>query len=238
MVVVLFDVDGTLTYPMKPIESDVIKSLQDLKSKGYNLSVVGGSDYKKISEQLGETIYLFDNICSENGLVTHTKNEIVSLSLIQTLGETAFQDLINTILSELSRITIPIKRDRFIEVRKACINVSPIGRSCSYEERIQFNHYDMIHKIRHRLIENLTPILKKYNLKAAIGGMISIDIYPVGWDKTYSLNFFHNEEKIHFFGDKTDPGGNDYELFINNRVTGHTVIDPKDLINKLSLLFP
>ena len=38
-----------------------------------------------------------------------------------------------------------------------------------------------------------------------IGGQISIQMFPIGWDKTYCLQFVENEgyQEIHFFGDKT-----------------------------------
>lgn len=40
-----------------------------------------------------------------------------------------------------------------------------------------------------------------------IGGQISIDVFPVGWDKTYCLRHIPVDEfqEIHFFGDKTQP---------------------------------
>jgi hypothetical protein len=43
------------------------------------------------------------------------------------------------------------------------------------------------------------------------------------WDKTYCLKFVEEKkyEEIHFFGDKTAPGGNDHEIFedrYNNRI--------------------
>ena len=42
-------------------------------------------------------------------------------------------------------------------------------------------------------------------LDFAIGGQISIDIFPRGWDKTFCLQFVEKDgfETIHFFGDKT-----------------------------------
>lgn len=85
------------------------------------------------------------------------------------------------------------------------LNVSPIGRNCSYDERVDFNNYDKEHKIREKLVEALQKEFEDFNLTFAIGGMISIDIFPQGWDKTYSLRHVQDEgfEEIHFFGDKT-----------------------------------
>ena len=67
-------------------------------------------------------------------------------------------------------------------------------------------------------------------MKFSIGGQISFDVFPVGWDKTYSLQFVEKEgyEQIHFFGDKTYAGGNDFEIFEDPRTIGHTVTCPED----------
>lgn len=233
MKTLLFDVDGTLTMPMDKIQQNMIDKLTHLKNNGYNLSIVGGSDYAKIATQLEGALHLFDYICSENGLVTYHKDNIYKESLLENIGDDAYQALVNIIMKELSNITIPVKRDRFIELRTGCINVSPIGRSCSYTEREQFYNYDLIHNIRKKLINTISPFLEQYGLTAAIGGMISIDIYQLGHDKTYCLKYFKDDD-VYFFGDKTEPGGNDYNLYISDKVTGIHVDNPSHLISLLN----
>lgn len=71
------------------------------------------------------------------------------------------------------------------------------------------------------------------------GGQISFDVFPVGWDKTYCLNHVMKEnfKEVHFFGDKTFPGGNDYELFQDDRTIGHSVESPIDTKKQLQDLF-
>jgi len=97
------------------------------------------------------------------------------------------------------------------------INVSPIGRNCSYQERREFQAHDRVKGIRQGLIDALQqhPDISKFNLTYSIGGQISFDVFPTGWDKTYALKHVENEgfEEIHFFGDKTDEGGNDHEIY-------------------------
>ena len=46
------------------------------------------------------------------------------------------------------------------------------------------------------------------NLCYSIGGQISFDVFPKGWDKTFCLTHIGEKEfdEIHFFGDKTFPG--------------------------------
>jgi phosphomannomutase len=40
-------------------------------------------------------------------------------------------------------------------------------------------------------------------------------------------------EEIHFFGDKTDPGGNDHQIFTDPRTIGHKVTSPADTMGQL-----
>jgi phosphomannomutase len=44
-------------------------------------------------------------------------------------------------------------------------------------------------------------------------------------------------KEIHFFGDKTYQGGNDYEIFTDQRTIGHSVQSPADTIRILKELF-
>jgi phosphomannomutase len=71
-------------------------------------------------------------------------------------------------------------------------------------------------------------------------------VFPTGWDKTYCLGHLEAEAKkpgginykdIHFFGDKTFPGGNDYEIYEDPRTIGHSVTDPDDTIKQVKEIF-
>ena len=119
------------------------------------------------------------------------------------------------------------------------INVSPIGRNCSQSEREEFERYDAIHNIRTTMVDVLRTEFADLNLTYSIGGQISFDVFPSGWDKTYCLNYIKQEDYdvVHFFGDKTYQGGNDYELFSHPRVIGHTVLSPEDTVSQCRALF-
>ena len=61
-----------------------------------------------------------------------------------------------------------------------------------------------LQNVRKALVEKLSAKFEKYNLTFSIGGQISFDVFPKGWDKTYCLQFVENDfDEIHFFGDKT-----------------------------------
>lgn len=220
---------------------DLRNYLLELRAKGVPLAVVGGSDLRKVTEQLGtsldDVLARFDYVFTENGLVGYKGTQPLPVASIQTkLGEKELQRLINWVLAYFSRLELPTKRGNFVEFRSGMLNFSPVGRSCSYEERLAFNAYDQEHGIRHKFAEELRREFgDALDLEVAIGGQISVDVYPRGWDKTYCLRYLEEEhETIHFFGDRTMEGGNDHAIFVHPRTIGHTVTSPEDTRQKVS----
>merc|ERR1712224_845838 len=202
--------------------------------------IVGGSDLSKIKEQLGDDVVeSFDYVFSENGLMAHRKGEVLGVqSLTKHLGEANLQRFLNATLRELAAIELPVKRGTFIEFRNGMLNVSPVGRNCSQEERDAFEQYDKVHGIRKDLVEKLRTKFADFGLTYSIGGQISFDVFPNGWDKTFSLQFVEKDyDEIHFFGDKTYKGGNDYEIFESEKTQGHTTTGPSDTIKQCTELF-
>lgn len=118
------------------------------------------------------------------------------------------------------------------------INVSPIGRNCSREERDDFENFDKTANVRKTFIENLRKEFGEETLTYSVGGQISFDVFPKGWNKTFCLQFVEKDfDEIHFFGDKCYPGGNDHEIYEDNRTIGHAVETPEDTIKLLEELF-
>ncbi|KAF3814360.1 hypothetical protein GH733_017518 [Mirounga leonina] len=225
-VLCLFDVDGTLTPARQKIDPEVAAFLQKLRSR-VQIGVVGGSDYSKIAEQLGEgdeVIEKFDYVFAENGTVQYKHGRLLSKQTIQNhLGEELLQDLINFCLRYMALLRLPKKRGTFIEFRNGMLNISPIGRSCTLEERIEFSELD----------KNIPACL------LPLGGMISFDVFPEGWDKRYCLDSLDQDsfDTIHFFGNETSPGGNDFEIYADPRTVGHSVISPQDTVQRCREIF-
>jgi len=236
MILILLDVDGTLTHPRQIILDDMISFLQNINKETCHLGIVGGSNIKKIQEQLQLPQFeLFNYIFAENGLDCYTYNKDLmkltntfNYSIIEELGEETIEYIVNMINIELKTLEIPVRTSNFIELRKSIINVSPIGRDCSQEQREDFYHYDSTYKVREKLINKLKKKLGHLNLEYSIGGQISIDIFPTGWNKTYCLHHIDMNKymKIYFIGDKTSKGGNDYELYSSSYVNGITTTSP------------
>ncbi|XP_071368766.1 phosphomannomutase 2 isoform X2 [Centroberyx affinis] len=238
----LFDVDGTLTAARQRVTPDMAEFLQLLRGR-VRVGVVGGSDLQKIQEQLGdddELIQKMDYVFAENGLVAYKNGQLLSIQSIQAhMGEELLQDFINFCLNYMAKIKLPKKRGTFIEFRNGMLNISPIGRSCTQEERIEFYNLDQKEKIREQFVSVLREEFKGKGLSFSIGGQISFDVFPDGWDKRYCLGIVEkdNYSTIHFFGDKTKPGGNDYEIYSDPRTMGHAVKCPLETRRVCDQLF-
>lgn len=215
------------------------------------IGFVGGSDLVKQQEQLGtadvDVKTLFDFCFAENGLTAYKNGQALpSNSFIQWIGEAQYKELVSFCLHYIADLDVPVKRGTFVEFRNGMINVSPVGRNASVQERNDYEAYDKVHNIRATFVEKLRERFGHLGLTFSIGGQISFDVFPTGWDKTYCLQHLENEAKktggiayteIHFFGDKTFKGGNDYEIFEDSRTIGHTVVGPEDTAKQLKELF-
>jgi len=130
-------------------------------------------------------------------------------------------------------------------LRNGMINISPIGRNASNDERNEYEKYDKQHNIRTQFVETLKQKYSDFGLTFSIGGQISFDVFPTGWDKTYCLRHVEAEKNIsgveyttvHFFGDKTFKGGNDYEIFEDGRTVGHSVGNPEETMRLVKEMF-
>ncbi|XP_013116069.1 phosphomannomutase [Stomoxys calcitrans] len=241
-ILLLFDVDGTLTLPRSNITPEFEEFVYTQVQPRATIGIVGGSDLEKMFEQLNgrKILEKFDFVFPENGLVQIEKGqEMGKQNIVKHLGEDTLQRFINFVLRYLSELKLPFKRGTFLEFRNGMMNVCPIGRQCSREERNTFAAYDKEHQIRSKMIAILKKEFADVDLTYSIGGQISFDVFPKGWDKTYSLRYIeanHKFKEIHFFGDKTEPGGNDYEIFIDPRTISHKVESPNDTMRILQEL--
>lgn len=225
----------------------LLASLRRKVAIGY----VGGSDLVKQQEQIGASdvpvTAMFDFCFPENGLNAFRLGEqLASQTFIGWLGEEKYQRLVKFCLRYIADLDIPVMRGTFVEFRKGMINVSPVGRNASNEERAAYEQFDLQHGIRPKFIEALKKEFPDFGLTYSIGGMISFDVFPCGWDKTYCLQHVEAEAKrpdgvdyktIHFFGDKTAQGGNDYEIANDARTTEHPVKSPDETMAIIKKMF-
>ena len=107
----------------------------------------------------------------------------------------------------------PVRTGNHIEVRPGMINFSVVGRDATQEQRKAYNQWDEYRKEREDIVEYVTQAYP--HLEASVGGSISVDIYPIGNDKSQAIKYLYTESpdaNFIFVGDRTEPGGNDYAL--------------------------
>ena len=65
------------------------------------------------------------------------------------------------------------------------------------------------------MVEAMQREFADMHLTFSIGGQISFDVFPTGWDKTFCLNYIKEGEydEIHFFGDKTFKGNDIHGIY-------------------------
>ena len=214
----IFDVDGTLTPSRQPMTKEFQEFFKEW-TKTNKFYLVTGSDIEKLQEQM-----CFYDIDAER-IFTCCGNQmwkpdphIVNISAKQVY-ENKFElpKHLDTFLKViLNNSEYPHRYGNHIENRGSMVNFSIVGRNCTQEQRDDFLKWDNIHRERERIANIIRN--KASGIDAAIGGEISIDIYPEGKDKSQIFeyieeieNFFCPDEYI-FIGDRTEDGGNDYPL--------------------------
>ena len=77
---------------------------------------------------------------------------------------------------------------------------------------------------------------KTVRLGVLLAGETGIDITPLGADKSQIIKDLDMTQKYWFFGDKMEPGGNDYTLSLALAYRGHRITQVKDWKHTWQLL--
>tara|TARA_R100001510_G_C7631162_1_gene190007 strand:- start:116 stop:820 length:705 start_codon:yes stop_codon:yes gene_type:complete len=199
----IFDIDGTLTPSRLPIDPEFEKFfLEWMEDK--KVYFVTGSDKDKTIEQIGETIWNnATRVYQSCGNAVYEGGKLIRQSDFKM--DTELQRLLYTFLATSDW---KHKHGNHIEERIGLVNFSSIGRDCDQSSRNAYYAWDQLQgerKLFCKIIENTFP-----KLEATVGGQISIDIYPKGQNKAQVLSDF--DGPITFFGDRCEPGGNDYPI--------------------------
>ena len=232
--IILFDMDGTLTEPRQQIEPRMINQILEILEQGHEVGIVTGSPEEYINQQIGDLIDLVIEVghasnfhllpCNGTQYIFYNeetvRNEIVPDNMEANLGAEDFTELMAALCHLQAEIAGPFWRNglaltgNHIQYRGSMINWCPIGRNAESIQRQQFVEYDKETGFR----EHYNHTLKQWvawrdmPLTVALGGSTSFDIYPNGWDKTYSLSWF-GDHICWFVGDKCKEGGNDQQIY-------------------------
>ena len=236
MTIYVFDMDGTLTPARKPMEDSF--AAQFLPWLEANKAFIAtGSDIAKVKEQMpAEVMAAFSGIYCAMGNDLWEKGAFAYRHDFEPEAE---------FLSDLEQYRKQTKYPHtlypnYIEKRTGMLNFSVLGRNCPYEERERYYAWDKISGERLKIRQELSSRYPQYDF--SLGGTISIDITLKGCGKGQVAGHLRQRfpsEQIIFFGDKTFPGGNDYELasalakIENTQVV--QVANPQDVLDFLKI---
>lgn len=237
--IILFDVDGTIAESGQKIDDEMRVVLEKLSEK-YTLGVVGGGKYEKIKYQLDDKFDKFEHIFAECGCVYYRNgNHVYTKNLRNHEMYEYINLLIKKALLFLSNVDY-ILSGHFIDLRNGIVYISLIGMVATQEEREYFLNFDKERNYRKKLLNEL----KEYAISLGVdnrldileGGSVGIGIYPKEYDKIQVLENIKDYNKIYYFGDKYQDGGNDYKIINHKDVNGFGVDEvnnTKRLLNDL-----
>ena len=203
----LFDIDGTLTPPRQRIREEFeeyfFNWMNDKK-----VFLVTGSDYSKIKEQLSERI-----IDKCEGIFCSMGNELyIGTNLIYSNKLEIEERLLSYLSQQITASKFIPKNTKNFEFRTGMLNFSIIGRDCTQDQRERYYEWDKVEGEREKIAAHINE--NYLNIEACVGGQISIDIQNKGNNKSLASKRIRKEGRghIYFFGDKTNVGGNDWDI--------------------------
>lgn len=201
----IFDVDGTLT-PSRGKMDYEFKAFFNTFCLVNDVYLVTGSDRAKTIEQLTEPTYnLAKRVYNCSG------NEVYCQDLqVKSRDWSAPKELVELMHGWLQASSFPLRTGNHIELRPGCLNFSIVGREATLGERNLYIKHDLDNRERESIAHQIN--LNFSDITATVGGETGIDISPTGWDKSQIIDDFATYNKLVFFGDKTEPGGNDHSL--------------------------
>lgn len=212
----IFDVDGTLTPSRQPMDEEFARWFEHFATH-HAVYLVTGSDRKKTLEQIPESIY---NLCvrvyqcAGNDVWEqnrHIRDNKIELPI----------DVINQLNQEVDDSQFEFKTGNHIDIRPGLVNFSIVGRNANQYQRERYIAWDQAKRERKEIAYRLTQMFLTYGFQVA--GDTGIDITENGRGKEQITQDFGPHEKIEFFGDKMNPGGNDYSLALELSKSGQGI---------------
>jgi phosphomannomutase len=198
-----FDVDGTLTPSRSAMDENFRKEFIEFAKK-HDVCLVTGSDYPKTLEQVGQEVidacsFVF-NCC---GNEVRTKDNIKYQSAWKPGGM-----LLMALEYEKRKSGFSVRTGKHIEQRVGMVNFSVVGRNADKVQRAMYVEWDNATNERMQIAERIRKLFP--DMDCTIAGETGLDIYPKGKDKSQVREWIEN--KLVFFGDRCEEGGNDYSL--------------------------
>ena len=202
----IFDIDGTLTASRAQIDPD-FRAFMLIFAWENDVYLVTGSDRKKTIEQVGVDLYNLSKRvynCSGSDVYEGDKNVYRSERKLPWEVERFLED-------ELDYSQFVMRNGNHIEHRPGGVNFSILGRDKNpFKGRAEYIKWDKERLEREDIADRIRNAFP--GLTVALGGQTGLDIGPAGSDKSQILRDFDKDDKLVFYGDRMEEGGNDHSL--------------------------
>lgn len=193
--VILLDIDGVLNEAQQPITLCMQQKLQTI-SRHRDVYFVTGNSYIKSVDILNGPISMYAGVFCNNADELRTMRGKLIWQDAETPELPQMQMVICSYLSGQQNNSVEWRTPRMV-------NVSRIGRFASKDQRKSEKA-----EWRDQFINLMHASYK--GIECAKGGVVSVDIYSKGADKSRAAKWVNNTGRdFIFIGDKTDDGGND-----------------------------
>lgn len=207
MTAYVFDVDGTLT-PSRGLIDPVFGAWFMEFARNNSVYLVTGSDREKTLEQLTEPVY---NVCQ--AAYQCSGNDVWQDGNRVRLNDWELHDeAVHWLLIQLKKNNWKQKTGNHLETRPGMLNFSILGRNAAPHQREAYVAHDIATGERARISDEFNKLFNKDGVQSQVGGETGLDIMQLGAGKEQILTDFLDSTPIHFFGDRTMPGGNDHGI--------------------------
>lgn len=214
----IFDVDGTLT-PSRDLMDERFAAFFREWMTNKRVYLATGSDYPKTAEQIPKDILdrCVEIYCCAGNSVWHKGKVVRETDWV--LPKKCIDFLEPFIWSS----KFQERTGQHLEQRAGMANFSVVGRGANMEQRKLYEEFDETQKERQTIAMLFNQEFESIGVRAQVAGATGIDIMKDGNDKSQIADFLKGP--ITFYGDKTEPGGNDFPLVqaIKNRLGSRSI---------------
>ena len=201
----VFDVDGTLTPSREKMDEGFADFFLDwMEDKHVFLAT--GSDYPKTWEQVPVSILhsCVEVFCCAGNSVWH-KGKIVRENKwkLPTV-------CIEFLEPYLYTSKFHWRTGQHFDHRPGMCNFSIVGRGANRKQRNDYEDFDYVNKERQTIAMLFNEEFVSQGIRAQVAGATGIDIMREDTDKSQIAGFLSGP--VTFYGDKMEPGGNDFPL--------------------------
>lgn len=217
-----FDLDDTLAVTKSPISDEMSELLTNLLDH-FEVCIISGGRYEQFKLQVIDRLHASPQQLRKLHLMPACGTQYYRYNEIDETWDLQYAE--NLSAEEKKRITSALKNSaqklgyweenpagEILEDRGSQITFSALGQQATAEDKYAWDH-DNTKKFAIR--DMAASLLPEFEVRA--GGTTSVDVTRIGVDKAYGMEKLIAElqiakDDILFFGDKLQPGGNDYPV--------------------------